>query len=233
MFQYGLKSERRKKRLRKWGREKKLRSEDARRLELYKRESNLGYIELEKPIESGWVRYFVLRKDVAQSKEVMFFQKILGRINTKKLCNRKDFLKKNRKTKKLTSIEQHTKRLSMDEFRKCGFTEREKEFFEYKVLRRPNGDKYRAHVFLEDWRFEFKVKRHYITHSKVHDNVLEQQIAEQEKIVMGWKETGVLNKVYGRGKYHGYSEREKVLKKDQDRSLKEFLLERNLRMPLK
>lgn len=223
--EYCLKTARRKKRLQKWGRQKELRSLNTQLWDLHKKEKELGYVELEKPVEAGWVRYFVLRQDVARSKEAPFFQKILDRINTKAYCNRKDFLKKSRKTKRLTPIEQKTKELSAGDFGKCLFTEKENALFEYKWLRNANGVKYRAYVFLEQWRFEFKVKKHWITHRKVHDNVLEQRIAELSKVVNSEQMRGKLNKVFGYSRYSCYDEKNKVLLKDLDRSLKEMLLE--------
>lgn len=231
IFAYGLKTERRKKRLQKWGKGKHLMKLKRRCTKLWEEKNKLGYIELERPVESGWERYLVLRKDVAQSSEAAFFQKILDRINTRQLCSRKDFTKRDRKTKKMVPMIQHSRRLSSEEFRKCGFTDKEKECFEYKVFRHENGYRARVHVFLEEWRFDYKVKKHFITHIKVHDNVLEQQIAELEKLMYGYKETGLLNKLYGLSKYKSYTEKDKVLRKDQERSLKEILLENNLRMP--
>jgi hypothetical protein len=223
--EYCLKTTRRKKRLQKWGRQKELRSLNIQLWDLHKKEKELGYVELEKPVEAGWVRYFVLRQDVARCKEALFYQRILDRINTKAFCNRKDFLKKSRKTKKLNPIEQYTMRLRPDEFERRLFTEKEKALFELKIIKEKGGGKHRAYVFLEEWRFDFKVKKHWITHKKVHDNVLEQRIAELGKVVNSEEMRGKLNKVFGYRRYRDYDEKNKVLQKDLDRSLKEMLLE--------
>jgi hypothetical protein len=37
---------------------------------------------------------------------------------------------------------------------------------------------YTEYVFSEPWRYVLKIKPHFISHYKMHDNVLEQQMAE-------------------------------------------------------
>jgi hypothetical protein len=224
IFQYRLKSARRKKRLQKWGREKELRRTNERSWELHMQKRELGYIKLEKPVLAGWERYFVLRPDVARSKEAAFYQKILDKINTIQRCKRKDFMVKHRVTKKLHPKEQFTRRLETSEFVKCGFTEGQKALFEQRIIRPIAGFKYKVYVFMEEWRFEFRIRKHYITHAQIIDNVLEQEISELDKVVGEHNARGVLNKVYGYSRYVDYSVRNKLIERERSRTLKEILL---------
>ncbi len=68
--------------------------------------SNLGYEKLDPPVQRGWKRFFVLRKDIARSDDALFFQKLLDKINTIEYSSRKDFkVKRRRLEKKITSKE--------------------------------------------------------------------------------------------------------------------------------
>ena len=70
------------------------------RMELQHQQQNLGYVALIPPIVKGWKRYFVLRDDVARSKDAAFYQNILDKINKVEYCSRKDFRRKVRYVRK-------------------------------------------------------------------------------------------------------------------------------------
>ena len=225
-----LKSKRRKKRLQKLDRDRQLRRMDAELRKLYEQETELGYIELDKPIPWGWRRSYVLREDVARSNDAAFYQKILDRINSTELCRRKDFMQRCRKTKKLKPIMQHTLWLSQEQFTKLGFTDKERMLFEYKWVRYPNGYKYRVYVYLNEWQFEFKVHKHFITHKKVHNNILQQRISELEKVVQRYDIRCKLMSIYGHSRMSEHNYKYEVMEKDLDRSLKDYLLNRHSEM---
>lgn len=153
--------------------------------QLNKQISNLGYVDLEKPILRGYKRYFVLREDIARSKQADFFQNILNKINTIEYSNSKVFNRKKSKNKKRKSVhdakEQRLRNLDIDDFKKKKFSINEKSFFEerrryYKYNR--TYTKY--YVFREPWRFVLKIEKRYYTKEKIRDNVLEQEVSELE-----------------------------------------------------
>ncbi len=72
---------------------------------LSKQISNSGYEKLDPPVQRGWRRFFVLRKDVARSDDALFFQKLLDKINTIEYSSRKDFKVKRRRLGKKIYIE--------------------------------------------------------------------------------------------------------------------------------
>ena len=54
-------------------------------------------IPLDKPYQKGFVRFFVVRDDVKQSKDGDFFEGILKKINTYMYSDNRKFLKKKEK----------------------------------------------------------------------------------------------------------------------------------------
>ncbi len=58
---------------------------------LWKQRANLGWEPLTPPVQKGWKRFFVLREDVARSKQADFYERILKKINTYAQSYRKDF----------------------------------------------------------------------------------------------------------------------------------------------
>jgi len=180
-----IKSARRKVRLQKLDKEKQLIGLDKEIRTLSKLEDELPLIPLEIPYQKGWKRFFVLREDVAVSKYATFFNELLIKINTTQHCNNKAFTKRKRKRKRrkkvIVEIVQNLRSFLDWEWNssKCKLTEKEKEFF--KPLKRWCNTRkcfYTEYVFTEPWRFVLKIKQHFITHYKMHDNVLKQQMAE-------------------------------------------------------
>ena len=199
---YGLKSWRKKDQLRKWDRDKSLLRLEKEALKLWCEMQNPGFTELEYPIQKGWKRFYVLREDIAKSKEGAFYQSILDKINTVVVCKRKDFLNKSRRTKKLNPIQQHTQRFKESEFVKLNFTSRQKEMFEYKWIKEQDDEKrYRRFVYLNDWQFEFRIQKNFITHVQAHDAVLEKRLAELNKEVDSFTNYNRLQKIHGKGVY--------------------------------
>lgn len=175
---YRFKSERRRIRDKKQHADKQLLKLDRELDSLSLQRRNLPMVELTPPVQRGWVRYFVLRDDVARSKYAAFFEGILAKINTKEYYYRKNFVKrKRRKGKKQFGTEdQHIRKLEEYEFRKSGFTEKEKLYFEERLEMNSCRKLRTVYVFKERWRFILVVKPNMITRIKPIDPLLEASI---------------------------------------------------------
>jgi hypothetical protein len=140
----------------------------------------LGYRPLIPPVQKGWIRSFVLRDDVAESKYAPFFQAILYKINTRQWSPRKDFrIRKRKKGRKIYVVkEQFLDSPYTYKFRRMGFSETEKRYFDeilcYRYSRRLPDMK---HVFNEPWRFVLKVQPNMIDQERIVDPELESAIA--------------------------------------------------------
>jgi hypothetical protein len=135
---------------------------------LYGQIRNLGWEPLVPPVQKGWKRFFVLRDDVARSKQADFFQNILEKINTHDWSHRKDFMIRKRRfgRKKYAVKEQRLLQPREWQFEKPGFDENEKQMFHeeyhYETGKR---DPIKRYVFDEPWRFVLRVRPNMITGS--------------------------------------------------------------------
>lgn len=174
-----LKSVRRKKRLVKKDFDRKLRALYKKERLLYKQKLNLPLVPLKEPYRKGWVRFFVVREDVARSKYGDFYQTLLDKINTFQYDHDKSFRgkKKRRKGNVYLTRVQLLKEFYIYEWesRTCKLTEQEKIYFHVT----PKWEKHRfiqKYVFSEPWRFILKIKANMITHTKMVDSDLEKEL---------------------------------------------------------
>lgn len=181
-----IKSARRKTRLQKKDKEKQLIQLDKKQRDLRNQKWNLPLLPLDIPYQKGWKRFFVLRDDVARSKNADLFNELLSKINTIQYSNNKSFTKRKQKKRKKVEIETMQElefyyEWQWKDSKICKLTEKERTFF-IAINRWSKTTKrfYTLFVITEPWRFVLKIKPHFITHYKMHDNVLEQQIAELE-----------------------------------------------------
>ncbi len=178
---FRLKSPRRKKRWLHHDREKKLIRLYHEQMNLRTEMRNLGYEELDPPVQRGWKRFYVLRDDVSRGKDAAFFQGILNKINTTKYSSRRDFkVKRRHRGKKVYVVSgQELEKLTASCFAKKKFSEREAKYFDLVMTREKVGNKniwlYR---FQEPWRFRLKIEPNIIRRTRVKDFSLEKRLDE-------------------------------------------------------
>ncbi|HEX8015009.1 MAG TPA: hypothetical protein VF465_07235 [Flavobacterium sp.] len=176
-----LKSKRKKKQLVKKDFEKQLIQLSKRRHSIYLAIRNLPLIELKEPYQKGWVRFFVVRKDVLRSDDALFFVNLLDKINTFQFSNQKTFTNRKKTFGKKTDYqrEQFVSNITVTEWNndKLKLTDKEKSFF---TLVEKWSERYRCfktyYKFNEPWRFVFKIEPNIITHKKAVDAVLESEL---------------------------------------------------------
>ncbi|HEY8957845.1 hypothetical protein [Chitinophaga sp.] len=140
------------------------------RQELWQAWQSRGYTELTPPVMKGYVRSFVLREDVARSRDGDFFQELLKKINTYDYSHRKDFkVKKRRRGRKIHVLrEQHLLQPTEYVFRKMKFSPKEVNCFEERIRYCKNGiDQIKYFVVKEPWRFVLQVRPNMITKQRV------------------------------------------------------------------
>ena len=195
---YRIKTERKKIRDKKIAAEKHLLSLSRERNNIWKKQKALGFEELNPPIMKGWKRFFVLRDDVARSKDTAFFEGILSKINTEKTSNRKDFKKKKKRFGRKNWIvrTQDLFQPTHSELIKLKFTDKELLLFNETFVK----DKYRngfvtKYVFKEPWRFILKIKVNWITKVRIVDRELENRNAEIEDYLDKTGKGNILNRL--------------------------------------
>jgi len=160
ILSYRLRSKRHKRRMQHKDFEKHLLKLDREWRSLRQKQRNLGWEPLVPPFQRGWKRTFVLRDDVARSKDAAFFQAILDKINTRAWSHRKNFLVRKRKWgKKIYVVKgQQLQKPYQWEFNKMNFNEKEKGYFDMEFhYRKPHEKPYLRYVFRDSWRFVLKV----------------------------------------------------------------------------
>lgn len=210
-----IKTKRQKKRAIKKDRDKQLiqLGEELKSIRNQQREQ--GYVDLIPPIMRGWKRYFVLRTDIAKTKQASFFEEILEKINTIEYSSKKDFKKKKRKFGKKIYVEkqQHLKKLCEYCFNKAMFTEKQKELFEMRYEQDSCTKKLgKVFVFTQPWRFVLRVRPNMITKIRVQNVALEKREVEIKQYLHynNWKRLHHL--LYG---YVNYKEWRYKSKSDQ------------------
>jgi hypothetical protein len=176
-----IRSAREKKRLVKTDRDKQLIKLSKRRSELRKQQSALPIVPLENPYQSGWKRYFALREDIAHSQRAEFYDLLLHKINTFEYHHDKTFKRKKRRRgrhgyeiksqllRELTPYLWNSSKLDLSEQERACFSQVET----YDVKTRRQEIRY---LFTEPWRYRLKIAPHMITHKKLLDSDIEQEL---------------------------------------------------------
>ncbi|MEO6175884.1 MAG: hypothetical protein ABIP27_12105 [Flavobacterium circumlabens] len=183
-----LKKKRRKKRLVKEDFEKHLVQLSKRKHAIYLAIKELPLIALKEPYQKGWVRFFVVRKDVLRSDEAMFYVNVLEKINTFQFSNQKTFTSRKKRFGKKTENpkEQFLAKINVSEWNtnKFELTDKEKSCF---TRIEKWSDRCRCfktyYQFTESWRFVFKIEPNIIKHQKAVDAVLESELRQIENYI--------------------------------------------------
>jgi hypothetical protein len=148
---------------------------------LWEVHSSRGYVPLEPPIVKGYKRFFVLREDVARSKDAGFYQGILDKINTTMYCAEKSFRVSKRYKRRCRYIDYLQQLYRPDEtaFRKMGFNRRAMDCFEEVIkLDKRTKKPVKKYRFKEPWRFVLRVRPNVITQQRAEDPALLARMAE-------------------------------------------------------
>ncbi len=172
-----------------------IKDKDKRLIGMYKEEKKLSkqkyelpMIDLIPPVQKGWKRYFILRDDVRRSKDAVFYENLLQKINTYQYSAEKVFKKKKRKAGKriYVEIKQELKMIYPYELSKLKLSDDELACFEYQNIPEIRGrkiyDKY-AYVFKEPWRFVLRIRPNIVYKIQAIDEELEQRIDELNDIL--------------------------------------------------
>jgi hypothetical protein len=196
---------------------------------LYEQRKNLGWEPLVPPVQKGWKRFFVLRDDVARSREADFFQAILKKINTYDWSYRKDFIIRKRRfgRKKYRVKEQRLLAPYEWHFAKLDFSDSEKQMF-HEVFHYEKWSKgpVRRFVFNEPWRFVLRVRPNMITKVRKKDEVIEARLKEIDSYMRRDNNRNRQTKLLYGDSRQRYWKREELIKEKnplKDRSVQQIM----------
>lgn len=162
-------------------------------------------VTLEKPYQKGYVRKFILREDVALSKDSEFFQSILDCINNEQYSDNKKFRHKVKvKGKRKKVLEVKRQYLSFVTFydwihkkQFVDFTAKQKNYFYLTEVRGWDGKLQQVYKFTEPHMFVLKVSPNIITHYKPLDLDLEKERKHIRNYIRNNGLDGRLYKLHG------------------------------------
>lgn len=178
---YRLRTARQKKRMQYEDLDKFLIALDKEHEALYRQRYTPVWEPLIPAVQRGWKRFFVLRDDVARSKQAAFFEGILKKINTYDWSYRKDFKIKKRKFGRKIHVVKEQQLLRPDEyhFKKLGFKDKEIQFFHPEFsYQKERGRFIKRYVFNEPWRFVLRVRPNMIDKQRKTDPEKESRLEE-------------------------------------------------------
>lgn len=178
---YRLRTARQKKRLQKEDFDKQLLRLHRELDKLKTARRQLPMIALETPYQKGWKRSFVLREDVAKCNKADFYRELLAKINTVQYSHDKSFKRKKRRRRKRIYEVMPQQLRSFREYEwlqnKVQLSDAERLlFYQRESLATDGRTIVKEYCYAEPWRFVLQVTPHMITHVKMVDEVLEQEI---------------------------------------------------------
>jgi hypothetical protein len=226
---YRLRTARQKKRMRYEDLDKRLIQLHKERKQLRWLQWNMGWEPLVPPVQKGWKRFFVLRDDVAGSKQAEFFQAILDKINTYDYSHRKDFLVKKKKRGRKIYVVKPQQILTPHgcHFNRLNFADAEKQLFRVEFHRKQWSKELVAHfVFNEPWRFVLQVKPNIIDKVKKWDAAIDARLKQIDNYLDKTQYGHRMDRlVRGRGKWKRWPGDIKVKENDvfKNKSLSQIL----------
>lgn len=220
---------RRQKKFDKFENEKELISLWKKQARLMKGKRSLNWIELPKPERWGYKRFFVLREDIAKSREAEFYKGILKLVQNTVLCRDKKFEAKDYETKTRKPIIQHIASIGHSDWNKLDaegkLTNKQKMMFT-QVWKTNKGGRggYWVFEFNKPWMFVTKIQPHYITHRILINPQLESEIRELENKIERNNLWPKIGKLKGWRSYRGYmAEKNDLIEKETDKMFKKEL----------
>ena len=176
-----------------------------RKEEIREAKRNLGYEKLDKPYQRGWDAYWVLRDDISKREDAEEIQAIIDHYGTTIYSKDGEFVTWLRKEKRYISHKPSIKTIEEKEY-KTLYSWAQK-WFEHD----PTKDKYSPWHYrtlryykcvIPEYFLVMKKVKHWVTHHKVVDEVLEQEWAEldvlEDKLInyRHWSSFGKSGKPY-------------------------------------
>lgn len=204
---YKMKTARQKKRLQKKDFDKQVIQIRKKRAKYWQQQSDLPWVPLEIPYQRGWKRHFILREDIKRSAMADFYQELLRNINTSQFNPDKSFKVKRKRKQGKTTVERKQFLREFPEWqwhndRYQSLSELEKAHFHLYEKWDKNGRTLKmVYRFNEPWRYVLKVVPNMITHAKLLDSQLEQDLQRLNNFITQQQIEARIYKLTG-GAYH-------------------------------
>lgn len=149
------------------------------RNKLYRIQRDAPLIKLEKPMQNGWVKYWMLRDDYTRREDAHVFRTILKVIGTETFCRKKNFLDRHGK-----EYGPGLRIIGRNEMEMLQWTQALKKHFHFGLHYEKNLWGYSSPRPIEGWKiirpffFEEAIKPHFVTHVRTHYPDVESRLAQ-------------------------------------------------------
>lgn len=174
-----------------------------RKKEIWKVKSNAGFEKLDEPYQKGYKAHWVLRPDISRRDDAEYLQVLLDNFMIEVKSERGDFIEWDWRHRGYTEVKPRLKAVPEHEW--INFYPWVQKWFRYNpTLDRKYwrfGPHYGSTVryyecVIPEYFLEMKIEKDWVTHKKVGDEVLEQELAEldylEDKVTnhRGWMKMG-------------------------------------------
>ncbi len=180
--------------------DKKLIRMRKRMFELWSIRRKLPYIPLDKPIQRGFKKSYVLREAESRRKDARDLSRILGVINHTIYCKNEDFKSKKYHNNQMEDIPHTLRHIPDNQWDKLEWPDHYKKWFTYETRTKQGafGTHYevKGYYFKFPWMFEPKTSPNFITHVQEVDPNVESEIKEINQYFdnhNGWPRLGKLS----------------------------------------
>ncbi len=167
--------------------------------ELYKAERALPYIKLDKPIQRGFKKSFVMRDDITRRKDARDLSRILGIVNETVYCKNPEFKSKKYHNNQMEDIPHAIRHIPANKWDTLELPDHFKKWFTYesRIKYGAYGTSYeiKGYFFKFPWMFEPKVSPNFITHIQEIDPNIKSELSEINRFFdnhNGWPRLGKL-----------------------------------------
>lgn len=150
-----------------------------RKREILDAQRNLGYEKLDKPYQRGWDAYWVLRPDISRRDDADTLQAILNTYGSTIWCLNKDFKYWSWRERKYKYIKPHIGSINWRIYDRL--YPQVKKWFTHNPTKDVSNYWYETKYFdcnIPEYFLKMKKVKHWVTHVKVVDELLEQEYAE-------------------------------------------------------
>lgn len=194
--------------------EKSLISLWKKKMKLLEGKRSFNKVELPKPERWGYKRFFILRDDIAKSRDSLFYNQLLVHIQNVILSRDKKFEYKDYKTKKRLPIHQELKPIDHKDWNKLikdgKLSDKQQACFQqvWKQNKFGKGGSY-VFEFTKPWMFVLRTEPYYLTHRTVVNPQLESELRELSNKIDSQNLMPKISKVMGWS--NGYHEFKNVI----------------------
>lgn len=152
-------------------------------------------IKLDKPVQRGWRRSYVLTESAKSRKDRPILEAILAVIGPVFLHHSRDFRRRRGRRKRLVEIEQPLRSIPIHEWERKNYPDEWHRYFRYELVLERNRHWQPYRIFTQPTLYELKVERNWLWYFREINPAIERRLSELDRWLearQGWHRYGWL-----------------------------------------